>query len=86
MVANQSNMNNENYAYVIWQCVMVLVCGITGLAAVYIRGNLSQDISILFALVFILCIITALFFLVWVRHQRKQDEEDRLIDSIGKND
>lgn len=77
-------MNNFNYIYVIWQCLLVLISGIVGLVAVYITPNLPRDILLLFAIIFILCIVIALFFLVWVRYKRKQEEEDRLIDSIGE--
>jgi Ca2+/Na+ antiporter len=79
-------MNKENYNYVLWQCLLVLLFGVVGLIGVCIKPNLPHDISILFALVFIICILVALFFFIWIRHKKKQEEEDRLIDSIGETE
>jgi hypothetical protein len=77
-------MDKYNYIYVIWQCILVLISGIVGFIAVCITPNLPRDISLMFGLVFILCIVVALFFLTWVRQRRREEEENRLIESIGE--
>ena len=79
-------MDNDSYMYVTWQCLLVLICGVVGLIGVFIATNLPQDVSTLFAFVFILCIIVALFFLVWIRDKKRQEKEDSLIDSIGSEE
>jgi len=77
-------MNQNQYVYFTWQCVMVLICGVVGLVAVFIKANLPRDVSVLFALVFTFCVITALFFLIWIKEVIRQEREDSLIDSIGE--
>ena len=79
-------MNKENYNYVLWQCLLVLIFGIVGLVGVWIKPNLPRDISVLFAIVFIICILVALFFFIWIRYKKKQEEENHLIDSIGEKE
>ena len=77
-------MDKYNYIYVLWQCFLVLISGVVGFIAVCITPNLPHDISLLFGLVFILCIVVALFFLAWIRQKRREEEENRLIESIGE--
>jgi len=74
----------DDYAYCSWQCVLMLFCGVVGLTAVFIQPGLPLNISIPFAIVFVLCMMTAVFFLLWIKHKRKQEKEDGLIDSIGQ--
>ncbi len=77
-------MYKYNYIYIIWQCLLVFISGLVGLIAVCITPSLPHDISLLFGLIFTLCIVVSLFFLLWVRQKRRQEEEDQLIDSIGE--
>jgi len=79
-------MNKNNYRYLIWQCLLVLICGAVGLIGVCIETSLSREVAILFAIVFIMCFVFALFFLIWIRYKRKQEKEDNLIDSIGETE
>jgi hypothetical protein len=79
-------MYKDRLIYFTWQCLLVLFCGITGLIAVFIKTNLPWNVSILFTITFIMCIFTAVFFLIWIRQKIKQEEEDFLIDSIGETD
>lgn len=79
-------MNEINYRYLIWQCLLVLICGVVGLIGVCIETNLSRELAILFAIIFTLCLGVALFFLIWIRYKRKQEKEDNLIDSIGETE
>ena len=77
-------MDKHRFFYITWQCIIVLVCGITGMVGLFIQTTLSPDVALLFTIVFILCILTALFFLVWIRLKRKEEKENNLIDSIGE--
>ena len=77
-------MNQNQYVYFTWQCIMVLIFGVVGMVAVFIKAHLPRDVSLLFALVFAFCIITALFFLIWIKEVVRQEREDSLIDSIGE--
>ncbi len=79
-------MNKDPFVYFIWQCELVLICGIIGLIAVFIKIGLPADVSVVFAIVFAFCILTALFFLNRARQTIKQEREDRLVDSIGEVD
>ncbi|TKK69011.1 hypothetical protein FC093_09980 [Ilyomonas limi] len=77
-------MEKNDYTYLILQCLLVLFCGVVGLVGVCIETTLPREVAILFAIVFLLCFMVALFFLILIRYKRKQEAEDRLIDAIGE--
>jgi len=77
-------MDKYKLFYISWQCAIVLICGITGLIGLYIQNNLPADVAALFAIVFVLCIAVAVFFLIWIRIKQREERENRLIDSIGE--